>query len=426
MNNIAQKYNRYLVFGFVFAPFVAFFTVKFLNMGFNRTMQAISYIGVFLLLIFRDKRSPIKFPKYLLLYLLFIIYVFYSDLYRLHREFKLMYLFSNPLIGGLNMMFIVENLKIPKRVFIKIMEISKVILILAFFVIIIQQVVDSSFFVNQNLSSLRFITEQGTEKNRLVSIYSWIGGFIIVGFSFTPVFFLVVEDNIKKKCVFIWIIAGLIFAFLSKARWIMINTLFVFVLMYIYQRVKIRFFLKYVMLLPLIVLMTSISLEFIGVNISGIIKERILESDKSDISQTSAGTRVLAFKALNKLYWDHPLFGIGSIKYGMGGTGEQDYKLRSFLRGRSSQMHVGYVSLLYMYGLVGGILFLSFLFLILNKLYQNAKLTDMWAPFFGFLGFALANLTLVTFSVFYMGFIIVLVADKYYSQKLKLNTNRIV
>ena len=40
----------------------------------------------------------------------------------------------------------------------------------------------------------------------------------------------------------------------------------------------------------------------------------------------------------------------------------------------------------------------------------------MWAPFLGFLGFVLANTTLVTFNVGQMGLILVLLADRYYSQ----------
>ena len=35
MNNIAQKYNSILIFLFAFAPFMAFFTVKYLNMDFK-------------------------------------------------------------------------------------------------------------------------------------------------------------------------------------------------------------------------------------------------------------------------------------------------------------------------------------------------------------------------------------------------------
>ena len=55
--------------------------------------------------------------------------------------------------------------------------------------------------------------------------------------------------------------------------------------------------------------------------------------------------------------------------------------------------------------------------MLLKRLYKDAKVTKVWAPFLGFLGFAIANLTLVTFEFFYMGFIIVLVANRYYIQK---------
>ena len=56
--------------------------------------------------------------------------------------------------------------------------------------------------------------------------------------------------------------------------------------------------------------------------------------------------------------------------------------------------------------------------MLLKRLYNDAKVTKVWAPFLGFLGFAIANLTLVTFEFFYMGFIIVLVANRYYTQNL--------
>jgi len=385
-----------------------------------------SYIGVFLVLVYRDKNQKIHFPKYLLFYLFFVLYVFYSNLIQLNREFKLMYLFSNAYIGGLNMMFILENIKTSKRFFIKIMEISKVILVLAIFVIIYQQVINNAFFVNKNFSALKYIVNQDINKSRLVSIYSWIGGFIKVGFAFIPVFFLVLENNVKKKYIFLWIIVVFVFAFLSKARWVMLNSLFVFVLIFKHQKIKLSFFLKYTIVLPLIMLLSFISLEFIGVSVSGIVKERILESDKANISQTSAGTRILAIKAFNELYWEHPVFGVGNIKYGMGGTGKNNYKLRSVLKGRSSQIHVGYIKLLYIYGIIGAGFFITFIFLLLKRLYIHAKLTNYWASFLGFLGLALANFTLVTFSVFEMGLILALFADVYHKNKyIQLNRKHI-
>ena len=47
-------------------------------------------------------------------------------------------------------------------------------------------------------------------------------------------------------------------------------------------------------------------------------------------------------------------------------TYKQEFKLRQFLKGRSSQIHVGYLSLFYLYGLIGGVFFISFLKSILR------------------------------------------------------------
>jgi len=195
----------------------------------------------------------------------------------------------------------------------------------------------------------------------------------------------------------------------------MVNGLLVFVILFVNHKNKVLKFLKFALFAPILFGAIVISLDFSGINATEILKERIFETNKKNISQTTAGTRILAFQALNKFFWDQPILGKGNIKYGMGGTGKQDYKLRSFLRGRSSQMHVGYASLLYLYGLIGAFFFLAFLISLLKKLYQTGKVMGVWAPFLGFLGFALANLTLVYFKVFEMGLILILVADRYYN-----------
>ncbi len=420
--SIPNKFNRYLILIFTVAPFVAYITVTYLDVSFNRIMQLLSYIGVVLILIFKDKNSKIKFPKYLLFYLLFIIYVFFSTFVLLDREFKIMYLFSNFLIGGFNMMFIIENIKISKKDYYLILNISKNILIIAVIVIVIQQVYKPYFFVRTDLigeDDINDITE------RLPSIYSWVGG-LTMGFGFIPVFILIVEElDKRKKKIIIWIIAGILFAFLTKARWVLLNALLVLVILFVNYKNKTLKFVKFAFFAPILFGVIIVSLDFSGINATGILKERILESDKKDISQTTAGTRVLALYALNKFFWDNPVLGKGNIKFGMGGTGKQDYKLRKFLGGRSSQIHVGYASLLYMYGLIGALFFLSFLILILKKLYKTGKILGVWAPFLGFLGIALANLTLVYFMIFEMGLIIVLVADRYYNLNTKLRIKRI-
>lgn len=379
-------------------------------------MQLFSYIGVFLILIFHSNKHPIKLPKYLVFYLLFICYVFYTDLYRLNRTFKVDFLFSNVLIGAFNYMFIIENIHISKKKYAFIIKYSKYILFVAILVIVIQQIYDPNFFVRSQ-SRFENLLSIGETENRLASIYSWIGGLISVGFCFVPIYLLIVEDLEKKnKDTMVLIIAGLLFAFLSKARWIMVNTLMVFFLLFLNHKGRVTRLFKLLFILPLIFFMSFLFFKSLGVDVEGIVNDRVLNKKEGGITKGSAGSRILAIEAFDKLYWENPFFGVGSIRYGMGGTGKQDYKLRSILKGRSSQIHVGYASLLYTYGLVGALFFLSFLFLLLKKLYLNAKITGYWAPLLGFLGFALANMTLVAYSVFEMGFIIALVVDKYYSQ----------
>jgi len=286
-------------------------------------------------------------------------------------------------------------------------------------VILIQQVINPNFFLRTDWVDIN--TSVNSNQERLLSIYSWIG-ILTVGFGFVPVFILIVEDlDKKKRKILIWIIFGLSFAILTKARWILLNTIFVFGILFINHKKQIMHKLKYIFIIPFILISSYFVLNSMGVDIEGIVKDRILESNKKNLKNTTAGTRILAFHAFNKFYMDNPIFGHGDVSYGMGGTGEQNYKLKMFLKGKSSQIHVGYLSLFYLYGLIGGILFLGFLYLLLRKLYKNAKSTGIWAPFLGILGLAIANLTLVTFSIYQMGFIIVLVADKFYSQKNIVN-----
>lgn len=419
MNRLTYKYNHILVGAFVIAPFLAFFIEKFLNIDFNRTMQGMTYIGVLLMFLLKNKGENIIFPRYLFFYLLFIFYIFFSTFILLDREFNVNYLFSNYLIGSFNMMLIIENLHITKEKFKSIVKYSKFILFLAFVVIVYQQAVNPYFFVS--VGEIEEVGRFSSDENRLPSIYSWLGS-LSLGFGFVPIFILVIDllERHQRKII-IWIIIGLTVAFLSKARWVMLNSLLVFVLLIINNWKRSSRMLKYIVLIPVIIILSFTFSNLIGIDVQSIINNRVLESDKQNLSQTSAGTRILAFEAFNRLYWDKPILGTGNIKYGMGGTGEQEYKLRSFLRGRSSQIHVGYLSLFYLYGLVGGALFLSFLFLLLKKLYYDAKQTHIWAPFLGFFGLALANWTLVAFSVFEMGLIIVLVANKFYLQNLYNN-----
>lgn len=402
---------------FAFAPLVAYVLLDIIKIDFSKTMTMLSFVGLILIILFRTNDNPIIFPKYAKFYLLFVLYTYFSQFVLLDREFKINYLYSNVTVGAFNTMIIIENISIGKKYMSKLLKISKIILFVAFIVILLQQVFDANLFVSPD-----YIQNWGggeLTESRLPSIYSYMGTLVSTGFGFVPIFLIIVEllgKNEKKNKMLAWILAGVIFSMLTKGRWIMLNALLVFVLLYFNNRKNLTTFYKYIFLIPIFLTSMLIILDSYGLNTVGIVEDRILESNDGDFKNKSASTRVLAVIVFSKLYWDHPILGIGNIKYGMAGTGEQDYKLAKLLGGHSSQIHVGYLSLFYMYGLVGGILFLSFLYLVLKKLYTNAKNTGYYAPFLGVIGFAIANLTLVTFSFFEMGLVLALLFNRFYSE----------
>ncbi|RPD94359.1 hypothetical protein EGM88_12330 [Aureibaculum marinum] len=377
------------------------------------------YLGVILLFFYAKKGKPVKIPRYAIFYLLFVIYAYISEFIFLDRDFKSIFLVSNPMIGSFLALIIVENLEVRLKYMNSILKFSNILLIVAFIVILLQQVIGQEFMTNPDY--MRDWGGGDETESRLVSIYSYISP-VAVGFGFVPVFILITELLIKSKKnkkLLLYVLLGLLFSFLTKTRWIMLNALMVFLLLYFNHRKQLTSFYKYLILVPSIVVIALFVGESFGLKTMGIVEDRILEKDSGGVGKGSASSRILAFTAFSQVYMDNPILGRGNVKYGMAGTGEQDSKLKKILGGKSSQLHVGYLSLLYIYGLVGGIFFLGFIYLILKRLYKNAEKTGYYGPFVAFLGFALANLTLVTFTFFEMGLILALLFNKFYLQSLK-------
>jgi len=407
----------------VFMPIGSYIFNGILNIDYRRVIQLLAFFGFIVVLLLKpSKLKRVIFPKYLLFYILYAAYTYVSEFIFLDREFKGTYLFSNRLLGGIALLFIIENIYIPHKFFRSTLKYHTGILFFAFVTILIQQTFMPDFFVNPDTSHVS-VGEFDANEGRLPSIYSWTGNLLVTGFAFVPMFLILIEDlQFKRKKIFIWVILGLLFCFLTKNRWIMLNAILVFFLIFKHNKNKSKQFFKYAIILPLTVIIVTFSLKPLGVDLQSIAEDRVLESGKkAGFENKSASSRLLAFTLFGKVFMDNPIFGIGDIKYGMAGTGEQDYKLMKMLNGKSSQLHVGYLSLFYMFGLVGGGFFLLFLYFILRKFYINAKKTGKWAPFLGILGFAIANLTLVTFHFFQIGLLFALVTDRYYMQIFERN-----
>ncbi len=146
------KFNRTIIGLVAIGPFIAYFLYVYLsNMDFFKVIQLLCFVGAFLIVLYRSDANKIVFPAYLLFYLFFIFYEFYSAFIQLDREFKIIYLFSNRLVGGFLIMFIIENIQIPEGYFKRIIKISRDILMIAIAVILIQQIVNPNFFLRTDL-----------------------------------------------------------------------------------------------------------------------------------------------------------------------------------------------------------------------------------------------------------------------------------
>jgi hypothetical protein len=411
--SIPTVYNYFIFFLFSIAPFAAYFTQKYLDLDFNSFMILLCFISVFF--IFIDKIN-FKFPAYFLILLLFVFYTIFSDIYIVGRDFNLKYIWSNHLIGTVLIFLIIENSTLSEKFFNVLFVTNTVILIIAFIVIIIQQFYDPYFFVDSYFysrqDSLTF------SELRLPSIYTWGGSLSSLGLCFVPILGLTIAHYFRNNyngIIYFFVIGGIV-SFLSRYRFIMLNFLLLFLLIPIYR----KFQFKRVLLYTIITIVISMGAYYVsktaGLEIDRLIQERIFEKNRGGVLAGTAGTRIFAFKVFNTLFYQSPIIGKG--KFHSSGSDVRDTELINALHGRSSQIHVGYLSLFYYYGIIGGTIYLLFLLLLTRELFLGARKTSQWGPFFSLLLFITTNLTAVILDMFYLGIIISLLFHKYYMQNL--------
>jgi hypothetical protein len=410
--SISYLFNCMIIGLFSIGPFVGYFLKNSLNSGFSYVMLFLCTIGLFLL--FAD-RLYLRIPWYIILLLCFLVYTFISDIVIVNLSIDIKYFYSNLLLGSVLIFLIIENTNISENFFNAIFKLNHIVLFLAFVVIIIQQFSIRTFFVDPEF--YHSVLSESYSDSRLSSIYSWFGNVNSIGLCFFPILGLTIAHHLKNnyKGIFYLFFIGAVVAFFSKSRFNMVNYLVLFLLLPIYRGWQIGAFFKYLIVITGAVITLYFGSKAVGLNTDKIVNERILEKQRGGMLSGSAGTRILAFQLFNKLYFEHPIFGKGYFHRSEKG-GSKDYELARALRGRSSQIHVGYLSLLYYYGLIGGLIYLLFLISISKETYRVAKKTMQWGPFFAILQFVLTNLTGVVFDLFIMGIVMAMFYHKYYSQ----------
>ncbi len=364
----------------------------------------------------------LRIPYYIIIFGIFITYAILCNIFvsiELKTEGAVKYLYSNAFLATFIAFLVCENTNFPPKWIKFAINVLGLTLILSAIVSVIQiskplfLIKDDYFIPGLSFERLtEYYNNHGKERMGLInrflngyrfSIYSYINA-TSVGIDSLAILSLLIalKANHWIKTV-IWVIAAAFVSFLSSSRWIMLNFLIIVSQNIWLTKNKILNIIKYGVFGISLMLILIPALKFLGIDIQQFIEGRLTDN--------SANTRIIAFEVFFKVYPDNPIFGTGGV---------DTAKMQQLLGGRSSQIHVGYLKLFYYYGLVGGCLYLAFLVSLLVRLWKRARESDYWGGFFAILAFAIANLTLVVFDLFYYGLLLALIfSNHFYNENRK-------
>ena len=236
------------------------------------------------------------------------------------------------------------------------------------------------------------------------SIFSIIAP-LDLGLSLLPILSILIVEYIKiKKNIYIILLLlflGGLVSVLSNTRWIMIAYI-IFLIMIIFHYNPTLFSKTRNIFIALIsISIIIISIIYFGYDLEAFWQKRLLA--EGSIYQT---TRYYALENFHIFFPQKPWFGTGVHL-----TDEIYAASRAV---GSSQIHVGYLSHLVSYGIVGSFFLFGFWIWLAITLWRHAKITGYWGSFYAFLIFLWGEATWVHFSLFHYGIIFALIFDNYY------------
>lgn len=371
-------------------------------------LNLFGFIGVIVFFLCRLYGQEFNYPKYLFPYILLILYYIIwafvnGNAGKLDID-TILYFFRNRWIYGLIILILIENTEFDEKFIQLVIKIFKVTIFVSFVVVIYQLLVDPFFLMPPELEK-DFLSRTQYEI-RLQSIFGYIAP-NEVAYSLIPIVSILIGYYLMQNKAFnpVWIImAGIVF-FGTKTRFVYLN----FVVILLQYPLVNGLNIKRVMKIGMISIISLVVLVFIlsssGFDVEEFIQNRLLSE--------SASTRLLAVKMFANFFPKTPFFGSGIH------VGED---LARAIGNRSSQIHVGYLSHLYEYGIVGTILLLYFLFSVLKKFYETAKRSYYFGSLFAFAALFITNLTTVNFSIYSYGLLFAFIFNKFINdQSLKEN-----
>ncbi len=388
-------------------PFFAFFTEKYLGKNADTLFGALCFLllGEFILTKFITK-GKIKIPMYTMLFGCFFLYAFLMDVLVSGNFFKgspVNYFYTSDYLRFFIACILIENTKFPKK-FIDIAITAMIVVLGLAACVSILQIDNPLFFAKKSFGlsgdlsaeRLQYYFSESTEKKSLEirhmlsgyrhSIYSWIHDLSVGIDSIAVLSILLGLKHLSKLKRLVIYGSGALVSFLVSSRWVLLNFFVVASQSFWFKKNKIIYALKYSLYGVGLLVMMAYAASFMGIDVEKFVEDRLMSD--------SALTRLYAFEVFGKVFPDNPILGTG---------GEDTPEMLRLIKGRTSQIHVGYLKLFYYYGIIGGLLYLTFLGSFLLNLWRRAKRTGFWGSFFAILAFAVANLTLYETDLFFHG-----------------------
>lgn len=396
MNKFNQNFFQVL---YPFYPLWAWFCLKFLHFPAEKIL-------VFMLLpsvsyVIWTMRP--RFPLYLLCYSLFTAFhlwtVFYYDLLPDNTNW-FNYIFSDYNVLACVLFFVVENTNFDDEFIQRMNKFTLAIIVISLLVSIVQ--IKSPMFFYNSEGETNDWESIYMQDQRNASIYSWVSmNSVGVTFPFILAIMLSVYE-IRSKAFPLIALSGVVVSFLTRARYVMISAIIAFAQLFIGKRIKAKTKFGLIMGFTVGLILIVGAAQIAGFDIQAVINERILEKD-SDMG--SAKARILSYEVFKQKFPEHPYIGVGP---------KTRDDVVDLLGGEAPIIHVGYLSYLYYYGVLGAALLFICLILLLYDSWVVGKRYGFWGAFYGFTGFVLANATFVYFNMSEMGIVMGLIYMRYY------------
>lgn len=344
-----------------------------------------------------------KLPLYLIFFIIFTVYhlasIFVNNTFPENSN-KIYVIISDQNLLACLFFIIIEYSVFNSQFLVNFTKMIFLTVIISLIVSIIQIKIPTFFFNGTLDPDLSYL-----EEKRCASIYSWTN-LNSLGISFPILLSILVNvfHNQKSKLPLI-VISGIVVSFLSKARYMMVSAIVVFSQLFLNAKISIAKKATLVLIFLAGIYFINLGANSLGYDVNDVIENRIMEKDNE---MGSAKARIRSYEVFLLVFPENPWFGVGP---------ETKKEVVDLLNGQAPLIHIGYLSYLYFYGIVGCLILFTAIFFLLKYAWEIGKKHNFWGTFYGLVSLCVANLTFVYFNFSEMGIVISLIYLRYFRYK---------